>query len=181
MNICSIDRQVAVYALASACDALAARDLDTLDETRLRADVEALTRIAARVTAERLRCVAPVAPRAGDRGRHGGCCRPRGGCRAGRPCAKARLASSLADPGLQATAAALAAGRISPGQADALAQAARSHEPRTTCAPCWSPTACWASVTQGRRQEGQRARRPLIGGVHPRSIRPPPTRTRRTR
>ncbi|MGH8896055.1 MAG: hypothetical protein ACRDZ4_03295 [Egibacteraceae bacterium] len=40
---------------------------------------------------------------------------------------QARLASSLADPGLEVTAAALAAGRISPGQADALAQAARTH------------------------------------------------------
>ncbi|MGH8887761.1 MAG: DUF222 domain-containing protein [Egibacteraceae bacterium] len=38
-----------------------------------------------------------------------------------------RLATALAGPGLQATAAALAAGRISPGQADALARAARTH------------------------------------------------------
>ncbi|MGH8897319.1 MAG: SDR family NAD(P)-dependent oxidoreductase [Egibacteraceae bacterium] len=45
----------------------------------------------------------------------------------GQAARETRLATALADPGLQATAAALAAGRISPGQADALAQAARTH------------------------------------------------------
>ncbi|MGH8886674.1 MAG: hypothetical protein ACRDYX_16185 [Egibacteraceae bacterium] len=109
-NICSIYGQVTadpLDALASACDAPAARDLDTLDEARLRADVQASTRIVARVAAERLRTA----------GRLSG----------GQAARQARPATSLADPGLQATAAALAAGRISPGQADALAQAARTH------------------------------------------------------
>ncbi|MGH8907260.1 MAG: hypothetical protein ACRD0K_12225, partial [Egibacteraceae bacterium] len=48
----------AVDLLVAACDGLAARDLSVLDGARLRADVESLTRAAARVTAERLRCVA---------------------------------------------------------------------------------------------------------------------------
>ncbi|MGH8898780.1 MAG: hypothetical protein ACRDZ4_17595, partial [Egibacteraceae bacterium] len=67
--MCSINWQTTadpLDALASICDALAARDLDTLDEARLRADVEALTRVAARVAAERLRCVAAVARRGSD-------------------------------------------------------------------------------------------------------------------
>ncbi|MGH8904614.1 MAG: hypothetical protein ACRDYA_23755, partial [Egibacteraceae bacterium] len=64
--MCSISGVGTVEALAAACDALAARDLDSLDEARLRADVEALTCIAARVAAERLRCVAAVARRSSD-------------------------------------------------------------------------------------------------------------------
>jgi Domain of unknown function (DUF222) len=129
--MCSTDGQATVDALASCCDALAARDLNTLDEARLRADVEALTRIVARVTAERLRCVAAVARRGPD---------PAAGAQAaqrllqtagrlsgGQAASQTRLATALADPRLEATAAALAAGRISPAQADALAQAARTH------------------------------------------------------
>ncbi|MGH8888020.1 MAG: hypothetical protein ACRDYX_23270, partial [Egibacteraceae bacterium] len=67
--MCSIRVQSAadpINGLASCCDALAARDLDTLDEARLRADVECLTRVAARVAAERLRCVAAAARRGPD-------------------------------------------------------------------------------------------------------------------
>ncbi|MGH8899518.1 MAG: DUF222 domain-containing protein [Egibacteraceae bacterium] len=118
-------------ALASACDALAARDLDALDEARLRADVEALTRVAARVAAERLRCVAAVAARAPDAAAGaeaaGRLLQTAGRLSGGQAVREVRLATSLADPRLEATAAALAAGRISPGQADALAQAARTH------------------------------------------------------
>jgi Domain of unknown function (DUF222) len=130
-NICSINGRATVDALASACDALAARDLDTLDEARLRADVETLTRIAARVTAERLRCVAAVARRGADRAAGAEAAqrllRTAGRLSGGQAAREVRLASSLAGPGLEATAAALAAGRINPGQADALAQAARTH------------------------------------------------------
>ncbi|MGH8899875.1 MAG: DUF222 domain-containing protein [Egibacteraceae bacterium] len=129
--MCFIDRVGTVEALEAACDALAARDLDTLDEARLRADVEALTRIAARVAAERLRCVAAVAGRVPDpavgaeQARR--LLRTAGRLSGGQAVREARLATSLADPGLEATAAALATGRISPGQAEALAQAARTH------------------------------------------------------
>ncbi|MGH8884236.1 MAG: DUF222 domain-containing protein [Egibacteraceae bacterium] len=129
--MCLIDGQTAVDALASACDALAARDLDTLGEARLRADVEALTRVAARVAAERLRCVAAVARRAPDAAAGAEqaqqLLRTAGRLSGGQAASQTRLATALADPGLQVTAAALAAGRISPGQADALAQAARTH------------------------------------------------------
>jgi hypothetical protein len=129
--MCSIDGVAGVDALAVACDALAARDLDTLDEARLRADVEELTRIAARVAAERLRCVAAVAARASDdatgaeQARR--LLRTAGRQSGGQAVREVRLATSLADPGLEVTAAALATGRISPGQAEALARAARTH------------------------------------------------------
>ncbi|MGH8899559.1 MAG: DUF222 domain-containing protein [Egibacteraceae bacterium] len=132
--MCSINRPAAadaVNALASCCDALAARDLDALGEARLRADVEALTRVAARVAAERLRCVAVVARRAPDAAAGAEqaqqLLRTAGRLSGGQAASQTRLATALADPGLQVTAAALAAGRISPGQADALAQAARTH------------------------------------------------------
>ncbi|MGH8904347.1 MAG: DUF222 domain-containing protein [Egibacteraceae bacterium] len=129
--MCSIDGVGTVEALAAACDALAARDLDTLDEARLRADVEALTRITARVAAERLRCVAAVARRASDPAAGAeqarSLLRTAGRASGGQAVREARLATALAGPELEATAAALAAGRISPGQADALAQAARTH------------------------------------------------------
>jgi len=121
----------AVEALASASDRLAARDLDALDDARLRADVATLTRVVAQATAERLRCVAEVARRGED---------PSAGLEAarlllrtaarlsgGQAVRQVRLAAALARPELSVTAAALAAGRISPGQAEALARAAGSH------------------------------------------------------
>ncbi len=120
-----------VDALVAACDRLAARDLAVLDEATLRADVEVLTAVAARVAAERLRCVAEVARRGEDAAagveaarlllRTVGRLSDRQAVR------QVRLAAALAGPGLAVTAAALAAGRISPGQAEALARAARSH------------------------------------------------------
>ncbi|MGH8900682.1 MAG: DUF222 domain-containing protein [Egibacteraceae bacterium] len=115
----------------SACDALAARDLSTLGDAQLAADVAALTQVAARVAAERLRCVAAVAGRVPDpavgaeQARR--LLRAAGRASGGQAVREARLAVSLAGPGLEATAAALAAGRISPGQAEALVRAVRSH------------------------------------------------------
>jgi len=68
-NLSSIHGEMAVDpvgALASAAHQLANRDLGALDEARLSADVEALTRAAAQVAAERLRCVAAIAGRSPD-------------------------------------------------------------------------------------------------------------------
>ncbi len=120
-----------VAALASACDALAARDLAALGEARLRADVEELTRVAARVAAERLRCVAEVVGRAEDAASGAEearrLLRAAGRLSGGQAVRQVRLAAALARPELSVTAAALAAGRISPAQAEALARAAGSH------------------------------------------------------
>ncbi|MGH8910859.1 MAG: DUF222 domain-containing protein, partial [Egibacteraceae bacterium] len=117
--------------LVAACDGLAARDLSVMDDARLRADVESLTRAAARVTAERLRCVAAVAGRSEDTATGAEQARRllRTAARlsGGQAARQTRLAVALADPGSAVTAAALAAGRISPDQADALAQTARTH------------------------------------------------------
>ncbi len=52
----SINGGSVIGALVSACDRLGVRDLGVLDAVRLRADVEALTAVAARVAAERLLC-----------------------------------------------------------------------------------------------------------------------------
>ncbi len=121
----------AIEAITAACDQLAARDLATLDEPMLQANVAALTRTIARVAAERLRCVAEVARRAEDAASGAEearrLLRTAGRLSGGQALRQARLATALAGPGLEATAAALAAGRISPSQAEALARAARSH------------------------------------------------------
>jgi len=115
----------------SACDWLAARDLGVLDDARLRVDVAMLTSVAARVAAERLRCVAEVARRAGDATAGVEAARlllrSAGRLSGGQAVRQTRLAVVLARPELAVTAAALAAGRISPGQAEALARAAGSH------------------------------------------------------
>jgi len=134
MNVSSINKQTTVDpvdALASAASQLAARDLDALDEARLSADVEALTRAAAQATAERLRCVAAIASRAPDpaagKAEAQRLLQTAGRLSSGQAARETRLATALADPKLEATAAALAAGKISPTQADALARAARTH------------------------------------------------------
>ena len=120
-----------VGALASAADQLANRDLGALDEARLSTDVEALTRVAAQVAAERLRCVAAIAGRAPDsaagKAEAQRLLQTAGRLSGGQAAHQTRLATALADTRLEATAAALAAGKISPGQADALARAARTH------------------------------------------------------
>ncbi|MGH8906139.1 MAG: hypothetical protein ACRD0K_06415 [Egibacteraceae bacterium] len=120
-----------VYLLMTACDRLAARDLSVMDQARLRADVESLTRAAAQVTAERLRCVAAVAGRAEDTATGAEQARRllRTAARlsGGQAARQTQLAVALTDPELAATAAALTAGRISPDQADALAQTAPTH------------------------------------------------------
>jgi len=134
MNMSSISGEMAgdpVGALAQAAHQLSTRDLDTLDEARLSADVEALTRAAAQVAAERLRCVAAIARRAPDQAAGKAeaqrLLQTAGRLSGGQAAHETRLATALADPRLEATAAALAAGKISPAQADALAQAARTH------------------------------------------------------
>jgi len=120
-----------VDALASAADQLSARDLDALGKARLSADVEALTRVIAQATAERLRCTAAIASRAPDAaaGRQEAqrLLQTAGRLSSGQAAHQTRLATALADPKLEPTAAALAAGKISPAQADALARAARTH------------------------------------------------------
>ncbi|MGH8907821.1 MAG: DUF222 domain-containing protein, partial [Egibacteraceae bacterium] len=77
------------------------------------------------------RCVAAVAGRAGDAAAGAEearrLLRTAARLSGGQAARQTRLAVALADPGLAATAAALTAGRISPDQADALAQTARAH------------------------------------------------------
>ena len=134
MNMSSIDGQMGdpVDALASAAHQLATRDLDALDEARLSADVETLTRAIAQATAERLRCTAAIASRAPDQaaGKEQAqrLLQTAGRLSGGQAARETKLATALADPKLEATAAAaLAAGKISPAQADALTRAARTH------------------------------------------------------
>jgi len=120
-----------VDALASAAHQLAGRDLDALDEARLSTDVETLTRAIAQATAERLRCVAAIASRSPDQtaGKEQAqrLLQTAGRLSGGQAAHQTRLATALADPRLEPTAAALAAGKISPAQADALTQAARTQ------------------------------------------------------
>lgn len=93
--------------------------------------METLTRIIAQVTAERLRCVAAVANRTSDpvagADQATRLLQTAGRLSGGQAERQMRLATALADPGLKATAGALAAGRISLDQAEALAQSPRSH------------------------------------------------------